>query len=63
MIYALKAGYGRKGARIGSRDGEAELFTGGLLALLAAKRLRCSTDAVCIARTSLRGTVVSAIRL
>ena len=26
MIYALKAGYGRKGARIGSRDGEAELF-------------------------------------
>jgi hypothetical protein len=26
MIYALKAGYGRKGARIGSRDGDAELF-------------------------------------
>jgi dienelactone hydrolase len=26
MVYALKAGYGRKGARIGSRDGEAELF-------------------------------------
>jgi dienelactone hydrolase len=26
MIYALKAGYGRKGAQIGSRDGEAELF-------------------------------------
>ena len=22
MIYALKAGYGRKGAKIGSRDGE-----------------------------------------
>ena len=26
MIYALKAGYGRKGAKIGSRDGEAGLF-------------------------------------
>ncbi len=26
MVYGLKAGYGRKGARIGSRDGEAELF-------------------------------------
>jgi dienelactone hydrolase len=26
MIYALKAGYGRKGAKIGSRDGDAELF-------------------------------------
>ena len=26
MVYALKAGYGRKGARIGSRDGESELF-------------------------------------
>jgi dienelactone hydrolase len=26
MVYALKAGYGRKGARIGSRPGEAELF-------------------------------------
>lgn len=27
MVYALKAGYGRKGAQIGSRDGEADLFT------------------------------------
>ena len=26
MVYALKAGYGRQGARIGSRPGEAELF-------------------------------------
>ena len=26
MVYALKAGYGRKGARIGSRPGDAELF-------------------------------------
>jgi dienelactone hydrolase len=26
MIYALKAGYGRKGAKIGSHPGEAELF-------------------------------------
>jgi hypothetical protein len=26
MIYALKAGYGRKGAKIGSRDSDADLF-------------------------------------
>ena len=26
MIYALKAGYGKTGAKIGSRDGEAQLF-------------------------------------
>jgi dienelactone hydrolase len=32
MVYALKAGYGRKGARIGSRDGEAELFKADMLA-------------------------------
>ena len=32
MIYALKAGYGRKGARIGSRDGDAELFRADMLA-------------------------------
>jgi dienelactone hydrolase len=32
MIYALKAGYGRKGAKIGSRDGEAELFKADMLA-------------------------------
>ena len=32
MIYALKAGYGRKGARIGSRDGESELFRSDMLA-------------------------------
>jgi dienelactone hydrolase len=32
MIYALKAGYGRKGARIGSRDGDAELFKTDMLA-------------------------------
>jgi hypothetical protein len=32
MIYALKAGYGRKGARIGSGDGESELFKADMLA-------------------------------
>jgi dienelactone hydrolase len=32
MIYALKAGYGRKGARIGSRDGDAEVFKTEMLA-------------------------------
>jgi len=32
MIYALKAGYGRKGAKIGGRDGEAELFRADMLA-------------------------------
>ena len=32
MIYALKAGYGRKGARIGSREGESELFKVDMLA-------------------------------
>ena len=32
MIYALKAGYGRKGAKIGSGDGEAGLFRADMLA-------------------------------
>ena len=32
MVYALKAGYGRKGARIGSRPGEAELFQDDMVA-------------------------------
>jgi len=32
MVYALKAGYGRKGARIGSRPGDAELFKADMLA-------------------------------
>ena len=32
MVYALKAGYGRKGARIGSRAGESELFRADMLA-------------------------------
>jgi dienelactone hydrolase len=32
MVYGLKAGYGRKGAKIGSRDGEAELFKADMLA-------------------------------
>jgi dienelactone hydrolase len=32
MVYALKAGYGRKGAKIGSRPGEAELFRDDMLA-------------------------------
>ncbi len=32
MVYALKAGYGRKGAKIGSRAGEAELFKADMLA-------------------------------
>jgi dienelactone hydrolase len=31
MVYGLKAGYGRKGARIGSRDGEADLFKADML--------------------------------
>jgi len=32
MIYALKSGYGRKGAKIGSRAGDAELFRTDMLA-------------------------------
>jgi hypothetical protein len=32
MSYALKAGYGRKGAKIGGRDGESELFRADMLA-------------------------------
>ncbi len=32
MIYALKAGYGRKGAKIGSHPGEAELFRDDMVA-------------------------------
>jgi hypothetical protein len=32
MVYALKAGYGRKGAKIGSRPGDAELFRADMLA-------------------------------
>lgn len=32
MVYALKAGYGRKGAKIGSHPGEAELFKTDMLA-------------------------------
>jgi dienelactone hydrolase len=32
MVYALKAGYGRKGAKIGSHSGEAELFRNDMLA-------------------------------
>jgi dienelactone hydrolase len=32
MVYALKAGYGRKGAKIGSRPGEGELFRDDMLA-------------------------------
>ena len=32
MIYALKAGYGRKGAKIGSRAGESELFKADMVA-------------------------------
>jgi dienelactone hydrolase len=32
MVYGLKAGYGRKGAKIGSRDGEAELFRSDMVA-------------------------------
>jgi dienelactone hydrolase len=32
MVYALKAGYGRKGAKIGSHDGESELFRADMLA-------------------------------
>ena len=32
MIYALKAGYGRRGARIGSRPGEAAMFRDEMLA-------------------------------
>lgn len=32
MVYALKAGYGRRGARLGSRDGEAALFSKDMVA-------------------------------
>jgi dienelactone hydrolase len=32
MVYALKSGYGQKGAKIGSRPGEAELFSADMLA-------------------------------
>jgi hypothetical protein len=32
MVYALKAGYGRIGARIGSAEGEAELFREDMMA-------------------------------
>jgi len=31
MVYALKAGYGRRGAKIGSRPGEADLFRADML--------------------------------
>jgi hypothetical protein len=31
MVYGLKAGYGRKGASIGSRPGDAELFRADML--------------------------------
>jgi hypothetical protein len=32
MVYGLKAGYGRKGARIGSRDGDDKLFRDDMVA-------------------------------
>ncbi len=32
MVYALKSGYGRKGAKIGSRAGDSELFRADMLA-------------------------------
>ena len=32
MVYSLKAGYGRKGAKIGSQDGEAKLFRDDMIA-------------------------------
>jgi dienelactone hydrolase len=32
MVYSLKAGYGRKGAKLGSRDGEALLFRNDMIA-------------------------------
>ena len=32
MIYSLKAGYGKTGAKIGSRDGEAQLFRDEMMA-------------------------------
>ena len=32
MVYSLKAGYGRKGAKLGSRDGEAALFRNDMVA-------------------------------
>ena len=32
MVYSLKAGYGRKGAKLGSRDGEATLFRNDMVA-------------------------------
>jgi dienelactone hydrolase len=37
MVYALKAGYGRKGARIGSRPGDAQTFTDDMMAFWQAR--------------------------
>lgn len=37
MVYALKAGYGRKGAKIGSRPGDAEVFKADMLAFWTEK--------------------------
>ena len=42
MVYALKAGYGRKGAKIGSRPGEAELFREDMMAFWAQLFGKCS---------------------
>jgi dienelactone hydrolase len=42
MVYALKAGYGRKGARIGSRPGEAELFRNDMVAFWTQLFGKCS---------------------
>ena len=42
MVYALKAGYGRKGARIGSRPGEAELFRDDMVAFWTRLFGKCS---------------------
>ena len=42
MVYALKAGYGRKGARIGSRPGEAELFREDMVAFWTQLFDKCS---------------------
>ena len=42
MVYALKAGYGRKGAKIGSRPGEAELFRNDMVAFWTQLFGKCS---------------------
>jgi dienelactone hydrolase len=45
MVYSLKAGYGRKGAKLGSRDGEAALFRDDMVAFWNGVLGDCLVDA------------------